>query len=497
MAPEVCDFMLDFAIRFCPISAGPSAAAKNLGTVVSVAELRIDTNNRRTAKAIHSLLTACWRSLQGSVVRSQGGPQMVEGSNQSGAAEDVTSKAEGATGKAAEGTKSATDALQGDFKEVFREAGRAVTNEIKSAIAEAAAESLAPAARKATTSALGYATTKAPDLVQGVVKDTVAPRLKEAGGAKALAGTLMGKFPGAVTKGAGMLSKVPGVGRLGSMLGGKGGGDGGPEQEGIGRGRRLPMQGSIDVSVPVEVAYNQWTQFEEFPKFMYRVERIEQKDDTHLVWHEKIWGIRRQWEAEIVEQRPNERIMWRSTNGPRNVGVVNFHQLHDPRLSRVHVNLDFEPNGIIEKTGRGWRAAIRAFDTDLQRFKAFVEMKDAATGEWRGRVKDGEVQPEEGEAEPTEEQAQAEGREQPAEEQAEEQAQAQAEEQPAGEQAQDQEQARAGGPDGDRAKAGEEAEGEEEERAAAPAAEASDDGQKSGEEAEGESVVPQRRRRKG
>jgi uncharacterized membrane protein len=339
---------------------------------------------------------------------------MADEGNQPGAAEGVTSKA-------AEGVKSATDALPGDFKEVFREAGRAVTNEVKTAIAEAAKQSLAPAARKATTSALSYATTKAPDLVQGVVKNTVAPKLKEAGGAKALAGAVMGKFPGAVTKGAGMLSKVPGVGGLGSMLGkAGGGGDGGDDLKGVGRGRRLPMQGSIDVSVPVEVAYDQWTQFEEFPKFMFRVEQIEQKDDTHLVWHEKIWGIRRQWEAEIIEQRPNERIMWRSTSGPKQVGVVNFHRLSDPRLSRVQVDLDFEPVGIIEKTGRGWRAAIRAFDTDLQRFKAFVEMKDAATGGWKGRIKDGEVQPEEGE-----EQA-AEGQEEGAEAQAAEQGQDQA-----------------------------------------------------------------------
>jgi uncharacterized membrane protein len=194
-----------------------------------------------------------------------------------------------------------------------------------------------------------------------------------------------------------MLGKVGG--------GGGGGGGGGDDLKGTGRGRRLPMQAAIDVSVPVEVAYDQWTQFEDFPKFMFRVERIEQKDDTHLIWHEKIWGIRRQWEAEIVEQRPNERIVWRSTSGPQNVGVINFHRKHDPRLSRVQVNLDFQPTGLIEKTGRGWRAAIRALDTDLQRFKAYVEMKDAATGAWRGRIKDAEVQgeePEQGEQEPTE-----------------------------------------------------------------------------------------------
>jgi uncharacterized membrane protein len=422
---------------------------------------------------------------------------MADEGNQSGAVGSVTGRAtegaksatEGVTGTATEGVKSAAEALPGDFKEVFREAGRAVTKEVKSAIAEAAAQSLAPAARKATTSALTYATTKAPELVQGVVRDTVAPRLKEAGGAKALAGTLMGKFPGAFTKGAGMLSKVPGVGGLGglgSMLGkvrggGGGGGGAGDQLTGVGRGRRLPMQGSIDVSVPVEVAYDQWTQFEEFPKFMFRVERIEQKDETHLVWHEKIWGVRRQWEAEIVEQRPHERIMWRSTSGPKNVGVVNFHRLFDPRLSRVQVNLDFEPVGIIEKTGRGWRAAIRAFDTDLQRFKAFVEMKDAATGGWKGRIKEGEVQPEEGEEQPEE------GAEQPEEgaEQPEEGAEQPAEGQEEGAEAQAAEQG-------------------EEQAAEAPAASAS--GQVSSEEPdeakvpndeEAEPVVPPRRRRRG
>jgi hypothetical protein len=179
---------------------------------------------------------------------------------------------------------------------------------------------------------------------------------------------------------------------------------------------------------------------------MFRVERIEQKDDTHLVWHEKIWGIRRQWEAEIIEQRPNERIVWKSLSGPQHIGVVNFHQLHDPRLSRVQVNLDFQPTGLIEKTGRGWRAAIRALDTDLQRFKAFVEMKEDATGAWRGRIKDSEVQQEE-------------------EQEAGDQAVAEAE-QPQGEQP-EAEQAEAQQPQGEQAQA-EQPEGEQGQQAEAP-----------------------------
>jgi hypothetical protein len=191
---------------------------------------------------------------------------------------------------------------------------------------------------------------------------------------------------------------------------------------------------------------------------MFRVERIEQKDDTHLVWHEKIWGVRRQWEAEIIEQRPNERIVWKSLSGPQHVGVINFHQLHDPRLSRVQVNLDFQPTGLIEKTGRGWRATIRALDTDLQRFKAFVEMKEAASGAWRGRVKDGEVKQEEeqeaGEAE------QAEAQQPEAEQPQGEQAQA---EQPQGEQAEGEQAQQAEAPSEGEAQAQAPAAGEESE----------------------------------
>jgi uncharacterized membrane protein len=307
---------------------------------------------------------------------------------------------EGAAGEATRGPDTAIETPSMDFKAVLRDVQRTVTDEFKAGITQAATETVAPAARKAATSAVIYATTKAPGLVDTVVKTAIAPRLKEAGGLQAVAGGVLGKFPGVITKAPKALLKIPVAGAVGSLLGK--GGRGGGELTGTGRGRRLPMQATIDVSVPVEVAYNQWTQFEDFPKFMFRVERVEQKDETHLIWHEKIWGVRRQWEAEIVEQRPDQRITWRSTSGPRNVGVISFHRLHDPRLTRVQVNLDFQPTGLIEKTGSGWRAAIRALDTDLQRFKAFVEMKDAATGAWRGRIQDAEVRGEEGEPEPTE-----------------------------------------------------------------------------------------------
>jgi len=348
----------------------------------------------------------------------QGGAEDKGSQDLQGAASTIKETAGQAKDTVASAAESAVTA---NLKAVLREAQKIIADEVKAGITQAASETVAPAARQAATSAVIYMANKAPGLVTNVVKESVAPRLKEAGGAKAVAGTVLGKFPGLVTKFPGALAKGP-AGAIGGAIGsmftrgarGKGGGGGGGDLSGVGRGRRLPMQAAIDVSVPAEVAYNQWTQFEEFPKFMFRVERIEQKDDTHLVWHEKIWGVRRQWEAEITEQRPNERIAWKSLSGPQHIGVINFHQLHDPRLSRVQVNLDFQPTGLIEKTGRGWRAAIRALDTDLQRFKAFVEMKDSTTGAWRGRVKDGEVQQEEGgqeagEAEqPEAEQAQAE-----------------------------------------------------------------------------------------
>lgn len=416
------------------------------------------------------------------------------GAGKSQAGQSVATAAKDTAGQSKEALEKVTPDGSADLKTVLRDARRIITDEVKAGITQAATDSVAPAARQAASAALVYVTTKAPGAMQSVVKDSIAPRLKEAGGAKAIAGAVLTKFPSVVTKVPKALSKLPAAGGLGSMLGklgggGGGGGAGGDELKGTGRGRRLPMQASIDVSVPVEVAYNQWTQFEELPKFMFRAERIEQKDDTHLIWHEKIWGVRRQWEAEIVEQRPNERIVWRSTSGPHNVGVISFHRLHDPRLTRVQVNLDFEPTGLIEKTGRGWRATIRALDTDLQRFKAYVEMKDAATGAWRGRIKEGEVQAEEeGEQaeKPEEEGEQAPAEGQPAAAEQGEQAEAEAPPEGAGQAEGEQPQPEAG----------------ETESSAARAPEASGDGgsssaQESDDDQAGEAVVSKRRGRRG
>jgi len=115
---------------------------------------------------------------------------------------------------------------------------------------------------------------------------------------------------------------------------------------------------------------------------MHRAERVEQRDDQTLAWHENVWGVRRSWEAQIVEQVPDERIAWRSDSRGGHSGVVTFHELSD-RLTRVELNVDFQPQGMFEKLASGLRFHRRALKTDLQRFKAFIEMRNEETGAWR------------------------------------------------------------------------------------------------------------------
>jgi uncharacterized membrane protein len=157
-----------------------------------------------------------------------------------------------------------------------------------------------------------------------------------------------------------------------------------------GSGRRMPIQQSVDVAVPIKVAYNRWTLFEDWPEFMHRVESVDQADDTTLSVSMKVWGITRRFEAEITEQRPDERIEWNVTEGLAHTGVVTFHELA-PRLTRVEVSLDFEPHGMLEKMGRGMRFAKRAVRADLHRFKAIVELDEEAEGGFRGTIEDGKV----------------------------------------------------------------------------------------------------------
>jgi uncharacterized membrane protein len=157
-----------------------------------------------------------------------------------------------------------------------------------------------------------------------------------------------------------------------------------------GSGRRMPIQQSVDVAVPIKVAYNRWTMFEDWPDFMHRVESVDQADDTTLSFSTKVWGITRRFEAEIVEQRPDQRIEWNSTEGLAHTGVVTFHKLSD-RLTRIEISLDVEPHGMLEKMGRGMRFTKRAVRADLHRFKALIELDEESEGGWRGTIEDGKV----------------------------------------------------------------------------------------------------------
>ena len=163
---------------------------------------------------------------------------------------------------------------------------------------------------------------------------------------------------------------------MSKALGGGGGGGGGKKT------RRLPIQRWTDVAVPVDKAYEAWTEFDKFPKFMHRVLNVEQKGNDKIGWQEKIWFSTRQWEGKITDRRKNDRIAWKTTSGMSHTGVVSFHQLGE-RLTRVMVTIEFEPNGMIEKMASGLRFVKRAVQADLARFKAYVEMEDAKGIEYR------------------------------------------------------------------------------------------------------------------
>jgi uncharacterized membrane protein len=143
---------------------------------------------------------------------------------------------------------------------------------------------------------------------------------------------------------------------------------------------------SIDVQVPVRTAYNQWTQFEEFPEFMEGVERVDQLDDTRLHWVAKVGGKQKEWDAKITEQTPDERVAWTATSGAENGGVVTFHRIDDS-TTRVTVQMDIEPEGVVENVGDAVGVPERRVKGDLERFKEFIESRGGETGAWRGEVK--------------------------------------------------------------------------------------------------------------
>ena len=147
---------------------------------------------------------------------------------------------------------------------------------------------------------------------------------------------------------------------------------------------------SIEVDVPVSTAYNQWTQFEEFPQFMEGVESVQQLDDTHVRWTADIGGQRREWEAEITSQEPDRHIAWRATDGKQNSGSVRFEPLGADR-TRVEVEMSYDTEGVVEAVGSAVGADDRRVKADLGRFKELIESRGAESGAWRGEVRGGEV----------------------------------------------------------------------------------------------------------
>ena len=146
------------------------------------------------------------------------------------------------------------------------------------------------------------------------------------------------------------------------------------------------IEQSIDVHVPVHVAYNQWTQFEEFPQFMDGVEQVTQLDDTHLHWKVNIGGAEKEWDAVITEQIPDQRIAWTNTTGARHAGVVTFHRLSDNH-TRIMLQLDYEPEGMMEHMGDMLGMVSAYVQDDLDRFKGFIESRGVETGAWHATVK--------------------------------------------------------------------------------------------------------------
>jgi uncharacterized membrane protein len=147
---------------------------------------------------------------------------------------------------------------------------------------------------------------------------------------------------------------------------------------------------SIDVDVPVQAAYNQWTQFETFPNFMNGVEEIRQLDDLRTHWKTKVGGVEREFDTEIVEQIPDVAIAWASLDGKAHSGRVSFEPT-DVTRCRVSVNLDWQAENLTEKVGAAVGADDRQVRSDLKRFKEYIESKGHPDGAWRGRVVDGEA----------------------------------------------------------------------------------------------------------
>ena len=142
---------------------------------------------------------------------------------------------------------------------------------------------------------------------------------------------------------------------------------------------------AIDVNVPVNTAYNQWTQFEDFPMFMEGIEEVKQLDGKRLFWKANIAGINQEWYAEITEQLPDERIAWTSTSGAKHAGVITFHYV-DETTTRIMYQMDYNPEGFIENVGDALGIVKLRVKNDLENFKQFIEERHEPTGAWRGEI---------------------------------------------------------------------------------------------------------------
>jgi uncharacterized membrane protein len=228
-----------------------------------------------------------------------------------------------------------------------------------------------------------------PDLVKGGVSDLGGgPKALAEGAASKLGDSVGNKVTGKIDEAGGpsgiLKDTVKGVLPFGGGKSGK------QDTEGVGKGRRMPVQQQWDIGLPIETVYNQWTQFEEWPKFMHRVTRVTQEDECTVSFSVKIWGKTKEFTAKIETQRPNDRIKWKTTQGMTHAGVVVFREL-GPNLTRVMLSFDVDPGGLLEKYARGTRYIKRAARADFHRLVAFIEMLEQETGAWRGVIEDGEL----------------------------------------------------------------------------------------------------------
>ena len=158
------------------------------------------------------------------------------------------------------------------------------------------------------------------------------------------------------------------------------------------------IEKTIEVESPLNKVYNQWTQFEDFPKFMEGVERVQQLDNKRLHWVAHIGGKRKEWDAEIFDQVPDQRVAWRSISGARNSGIVTFEPLGENR-TRVSLKLNYDPEGVMENVAEILGLVGRRIEGDLKRFKEFVQSRGTETGAWRGEIHHGQETSRSGSAE--------------------------------------------------------------------------------------------------